>query len=165
MNVNDQTELPIEFAQRALQDAVSSTSLLQGATSSGLSASYSPASGPIFGILKTMKEEFESNLSQAQKDEAKAVADYKALVKAKTAGIASGKAKLDSLEEEHAGNTKALSDAKEDLDITRKQRSADVKFLQNLKLTCQNLDREFEQRSKTRGEETKAVAEALSIIT
>merc|ERR1719326_2678158 len=32
--------------------------------------SYAPQSGAIFGILKQMKETFEANLSQAQKDEA-----------------------------------------------------------------------------------------------
>merc|ERR1712166_1659471 len=46
-----------------------------------------------------------------------------------------------------------------------KQRSADVKFLRNLRVTCQNLDREWELRCKTRGQEMVAVSEALSIIT
>ena len=37
-----------------------------GLTNSG---SYTPASGQIFGILNQMKDEFEANLSQMQKDE------------------------------------------------------------------------------------------------
>merc|ERR1712182_66656 len=43
--------------------------------------SYAPASGQIYGILKQMKETFESNLSQSQKDELanqKAYEDLKA---------------------------------------------------------------------------------------
>merc|ERR1719160_1678068 len=45
--------------------------------------SYQPASGQIFGILKQMKEEFESNLSTEQKTEQQAVSDFKELKKAK----------------------------------------------------------------------------------
>merc|ERR1712107_374647 len=47
---------------------------------------------------------------------------------------------------------------------TRDQRTADVEFLQNLKLTCNGLDKQWEERSKTRAEETRAVAEALAIL-
>merc|ERR1719201_2061142 len=38
--------------------------------------SYAPQSGQIFGILNQMKEDFEVNLSEAQKSEAKAKAEY-----------------------------------------------------------------------------------------
>jgi len=68
------------------------------------------------------------------------------------------------MQSEDAANAKALSDAKEDLELTRKQRSADVEFLRNLRVTCQNLDREWEARSKTRSQEILAVSEALEII-
>ena len=34
----------------------------------------------------------------------------------------------------------------------------------NLKETCQMTDQEFEERTKTRAEETKAVSEALAIL-
>merc|ERR1719478_909247 len=40
----------------------------------------------------------------------------------------------------------------------------DQKFLLNLKETCQMTDQEFEERTKTRAEETKAVSEALAIL-
>jgi len=49
--------------------------------------------------------------------------------------------------------------------MTREQRSKDVEFLRNLKLTCMDLDEQWGQRSKTRGAETKAVSEAISVIT
>merc|ERR1719194_284499 len=38
--------------------------------------SYAPASGQIFGILKQMKETFETNLAEAQKEESQSVADF-----------------------------------------------------------------------------------------
>merc|ERR1719398_648356 len=95
----------------------------------------------------------------------KAVSDFKALAAAKTSQIAAGKDKLDEIEGEHADNQKALSDAKENLEMTRDQRSKDVEFLRNLKLTCMDLDKQWAERSATRGAETKAVSEAISVIT
>merc|ERR1719261_1482087 len=112
-----------------------------------------------------MKEEFEANLSQEQKDEAKAAADFEATSKAKSEQIATGKEKLDATEGANADNQKALSDAKENLELTREQRSKDVEFLQNLQTTCMDLDQQWATRSKTRSMETQAVSEALKIIT
>merc|ERR1719160_860920 len=63
-----------------------------GLTNSG---SYTPQSGQIFGILNQMKDEFEANLSQAQKDEMQAAADFAELKTAKMAQIAAAKEKLD----------------------------------------------------------------------
>merc|ERR1719265_3114864 len=79
--------------------------------------------------------------------------------------IETAKEKLDSLEGGSADNQKALSDAKETLELTREQRSKDVEFLQNLKTTCMGLDQQWATRSKTRSQETAAVSEAISIIT
>merc|ERR1719284_608768 len=156
--------VPLEYAQRELSKAATTSgpAFLQAAPSGG---SYSSQSGAIFGILTTMKEEFEANLSQEQKDEQKAQADFDAMSAAKKEQIASGKEKLDALEAANADNQKALSDAKENLELTREQRSKDVEFLRNLKTTCMDLDKQWAIRSKTRSMETQAVAEALKIIT
>jgi len=160
-------ELPVEFAQRVLAQSASQPSgpgFLQSPTGVRVALTQGPSDG-IFGILSQMLADMEKGLSQSQKDEIKAKEDFEALQTEKSACIDEGKAKLDAMEAEDAGNAKALSDAKEDLELTRKQRSADVKFLRNLRVTCQNLDREWEQRSKTRSQEMVAVSEALSIIT
>merc|ERR1719486_883178 len=84
---------------------------------------------------------------------------------AKSEQVAVAKEKLDTMEGEHAENVKALSDAKENLELSRKQRTADVEFLRNLNLTCQGLDKQWELRSKTRSEEILAVSETLTILT
>lgn len=131
----------------------------------GTYASYSSQSTGIFGILEEMREEFESNLSQAQKDEMKARADFEALSASKAAQITSGQAKLDELENSFAGNQKALADAQEDFALTRQQRTIDVKFLSDLRLTCQSIDKEWAERSSTRAEELKAVTETIAILT
>jgi len=130
-----------------------------------LSASYSTRSDGIYGILTQMLEEFESQLSTEQKEEMAAGESHAEMAKAKKEQIALGKEKLDEMEAAHADNIKALSDAKENYELTRKQRSADVEFLRNLKLTCNDLDAQWEKRSKTRAAETVAVAETIAILT
>merc|ERR1719387_1064581 len=57
---------------------------------------YDPASGPIFGILKGMKESFEQNLATSQKDEEAAVKQFADLKKSKTQEIAAGEDLIDT---------------------------------------------------------------------
>lgn len=167
-----QEALPLKFAQRTLELAVrqqqstrKAGGFLQAEETQPLYESYSSRSNAIFGVLTQMLDEFQKDLSVAQKDELQAIADFKAVAAAKKKAITVGKEKLDALQGESAENSKALSDAKENLQIAREQRSADVEFLRNLRVTCQNLEQEWSVRSKTRAEETAAVAEALAIIT
>merc|ERR1719264_1220516 len=115
--------------------------------------------------MTQMLEEFESQLSTSQKEEMKAAEDAAAVAAAKKEQIAVAKEKLDDLEGEHSANIKALSDAKEDLGLTREQRSKDVEFLRNLKVTCGDLDTQWERRSATRSAEITAVADTLAILT
>jgi hypothetical protein len=173
LNVFDENDsdsaagLPLELAEKVLANSAKSVTkptFLQ----SGLAptaGSYSTQSSTIYGILTTMKEEFEANLATDEKEEVQSKEDFDAMAKAKTEQIAVAKEKLDTLEAANADNQKALSDAKENLELCRDQRSKDVEFLQNLKVTCMDLDKQWELRSKTRSEETLAVSEALKIIT
>merc|ERR1719482_728122 len=126
--------------------------------------SYAPASGQIFGILKQMKETFESNLSQSQKDELAAQDAFSQLKSAKLAEIAAGKKQLDNKQVELADTDEANAQAKEDLADTRNALSADQKFLLDLKEKCRITDQEFEARQKARGEEISAVSEAIAIL-
>merc|ERR1719197_883549 len=103
--------------------------------------------------------------SMPRSEEADAAQTYKEMVEAKTAELEALKEKLDMMQDEYYTNKKGLIDAKEDLELTRAQVKADKEFLQNLLLQCQELDHQWETRSKTRTEELKAVAEAIAIIT
>lgn len=158
--------LPVDLAQRMLEREAKEAKASSFVQAVGAGpASYAPQSSQIFGILKQMQDEFEANLSQAQKDEMKAVAEFKDLSSSMSAQIAAGKSKLDSIEADYAANAKALADAEEDYELSTGKRASDVEFLRNLKLTCQDLDRQWAERSKTRGEEITAVGEALTILT
>merc|ERR1719328_894418 len=106
--------------------------------------SYAPQSGEIFGILKQMKETFESNLSESQKEEMANQKAYEDLKAAKEAEIAAGQAQIDTKTQELADTDEKLAQAKEDIEDTRNALAADEKFLMMLKEKCQMTDKERE---------------------
>merc|ERR1719185_26538 len=126
--------------------------------------SYAPQSGAIFGILKQMKETFETNLENSQKEEMQSQTAYEDLKATKEEEIQAGSDQKDTKTQELADTDEKLAQAKQDLEDTRNSLGADQKFLMNLKETCQMTDQEFEERTKTRAEEMKAVSEALAIL-
>mmetsp|Transcript_162001 Transcript_162001/g.295824 ORF Transcript_162001/g.295824 Transcript_162001/m.295824 type:complete len:746 (-) Transcript_162001:55-2292(-) len=173
LDINGAEEaLPVEFAERTLARSVAMTqpsalkgAFMQDSEKMPVYKSYAARSSTIFGLLKEMKEEFEATLSSSQKAELQAQADFAALASSKSAEIEAGKAKLDDMETNYAENEKSLSDAREDLEVTSSQRSADVKFLQNVKLECQSIDRDWAARSKGRSAEITAISETIAILT
>jgi len=126
---------------------------------------YAAQSGEIFGILKQMKETFESNLSDAGKAEIAAQKSFQAMKEAKTAEINAGKKQIENKSQELADTDEAHAQAKEDLTDTNNSLSADQKFLIELKKKCANTDKEWDSRRKTRTDEIAAVGEAISILT
>merc|ERR1719271_1721188 len=126
--------------------------------------SYNSQSGAIFGILKQMKEEFESNLSEAQKTEQQGQSDYDQLKAAKEAEISAGVSKSKQHVQTLAATKESLADAKENLASTREALSADTQFLQDLKLRCNDMNAEFAERQKVRSQEIAAVSEAIKIL-
>jgi len=126
--------------------------------------SYAPQSGAIFGILKQMKETFETNLSQAQKDELASQKAFNQLKAAKEEQIQDGQAQVDSKTQELAETDERLAQAKQDIEDTRNSLSADEKFLMDLKEKCQMTDKEWEERQKTRSLEMEACSKALAVL-
>merc|ERR1719353_816001 len=111
--------------------------------------SYAPQSGEIFGILKQMKETFETNLSSSQKEEMANQKAYEDLKAAKEAEIAAGQEQIDSKTQELADTDEALAQSKEDIEDTKASLAADEQFLMMLKEKCAMTDKEWEERQKT----------------
>merc|ERR1719145_271680 len=126
--------------------------------------SYAPQSGEIFGILKQMKETFETNLSSSQKEEMANQKAYEDLKAAKEAEIAAGQEQIDTKTQELATTDEKNAQAKEDLEDTKKTLSADEEFLMMLKEKCASTDAEWEQRQKTRQLEMEACSKALAVL-
>jgi len=125
---------------------------------------YTPASGQIFGVLKQMKETFEKNLSESQKQEMRSQQAFEELKAAKEAQIAAAKKQIEKKTQEIAIVDEKLANDKQDIEDTRNSLSADQKFLMNLKQQCQLTDAEWEARQKERQAEMAAVSKALAVL-
>jgi len=126
--------------------------------------SYAPQSGEIFGILKQMKESFETNLSDSQKEEMANQKAYEDLKKAKNDEIKAGQDQIDKKTQELASTDEKLAESKESLEDTKTSLSADEEFLMMLKEKCSNTDAEWEERQKTRQLEMEACSKALAVL-
>eukprot|EP00397_Hematodinium_sp_SG-2012_P017423 GEMP01017815.1.p1 GENE.GEMP01017815.1~~GEMP01017815.1.p1 ORF type:complete len:664 (+),score=204.81 GEMP01017815.1:243-2234(+) len=126
--------------------------------------SYNSQSGQIFGILKNMRENFQQNLSEAQKEEQQRQSFFEELKASKEEEIAAGNAQIDKKTQQKADADNDNSEAKQQLEDTRNSLSADEQFLMNLKEKCAMTDKEWERRQKTRQEEIAAVGKALEIL-
>jgi len=127
-------------------------------------ASYAPQSGEIFGILNQMKESFEQNLAETQKDEAANVAAFQQLKAAKEDEIVAGQEQAETKVQELADTDEKLAQSKEDLDDTRASLTEDEAFLMMLKEKCSSTDAEWEERQKTRQLEMEACSKALAVL-
>lgn len=126
--------------------------------------SYAPQSGQIFGVLEQMREDFDKDLSDAQKKELKDAADFKALKAAKEEEIAAGRALVAELDGNIADLRAKHASAFKELEDTQAQLALDRTFLANLKQKCSETDAEFEQRVKDRLTEIAAVDDTIKIL-
>jgi len=114
--------------------------------------------------LRQMRESFEANLAQSQKDENNAQKAYDDLKAAKEEEIAAGQAQIDAKTDELANTDEKNAQAKQDIIDTKASLAADEEFLAMLKEKCAMTDGEWEQRQKTRALEMEACSKALAIL-
>merc|ERR1719473_2250461 len=126
--------------------------------------SYNSRSGDIFGLLRQMKETFETSLSAERSEEATAVSDFEALSASKNKEISARKEQVMDKTAALSAAKEELAHSKHELARTRDQLSADEKFLVDLGDRCANADTEYQERMKMRSTETAAVSEALAIV-
>jgi len=128
------------------------------------SEKYAPQSGEIFGILEQMKESFEANLSELQKEEAANIKAFGELKVAKTEEMTAGQDQIDAKTQELADAQEKLAQNGEDLEDTKKTLAEDEAFLAMLKEKCSSTDAEWEERTKTRQLEMEACSKALAVL-
>merc|ERR1719506_456781 len=151
-------------SQKSFADEI--VAFVQGGGESPTSGagSYAPASGQIFGILKQMKEEFETSLAEAQENEKKSQVAYEELKAAKEAEIAAAQQQVKTKTQELATAEEKKAQAEQDKVDTMASLDADQKYLVNLKEKCALTDKEFEERLKTRQLEMQAVSKAMAVL-
>lgn len=121
-------------------------------------------SSQIFGVLKQMKEGFETNLAASQKEEMKAQGEYEDVKKGKQEEIAAGTAQIDTKTNELADSDEKNAQSKKLLAETRDTLAADTEFLGKLKEQCVIFEKQMEERTKTRQLEIQAVSKAAAFL-
>merc|ERR1719428_2603627 len=139
-------------------------SLLQQPPPGGAS-NYEPQSGAIFGVLKQMKETFETNMEEGKREEAESSAQYEELKSTKETQLNAAKEKISTKTQELAKARETAANDKEDLDDTQATLAADTEFLGKLREQCAAIDKQWEERSKMRSDEIAAVGETINILT
>merc|ERR1719393_668903 len=94
---------------------------IEGGGAAAGAKSYNSRSGAIFGILQQMMEEFGKDLSNAQKEELRAMISFQNLKSAKQQEIDAATKLLNQKSEELAKATQDDAQAKEDLEDTKTQ--------------------------------------------
>lgn len=122
-------------------------------------------SAEIFGVLKNMKEEFETTQKEGAADEEKAQADFNALKSSKVREIKAGEDQISTKTVEQAQAEESNAQAKTDHEDTSAQLEADTAFLNNLKAQCKNFEQDYQERLKHRTEEISAVQETIEMLT
>merc|ERR1719311_1784882 len=126
--------------------------------------SYNSRSGAIFGVLGSMKDTFTADLAQARKDENLAISDYEGLAAAKNDEISAAKKMTVDKTQELATTNEDLANAKHDKELTIKQLNTDEAFLLDLADKCAEESAAYDNRTKERSIEIKAVGEAIAIL-
>jgi len=126
--------------------------------------SYTPQSGQITGILKQMTDTMVANLKDATAIEEGGIKDFDALVAAKTKEIDACTAAIEEKTSRIGELGVSIVNMKEDLDDTAKALIEDKKFLQDLDKNCATKQAEWDEISKMRAEEMKAIAETIKLL-
>jgi len=127
--------------------------------------SYAPQSGQVFGILKQMRENFETNLAEAQEEERHKAAAFAEMKGAKLAEIAEQGETVETKTGQLADAKLDLVASKRDQRDTHASQSADMKFQIEMTKKCTESEAEWDRRRKLRVEEIAAVSEAITILT
>merc|ERR1719281_1146009 len=121
-------------------------------------------SGEIFGVLKQMKEGFETNLGASQAEEMKAQSEYEGVKAGKEKEMAAGQAQIDTKTGELADTDEKNALSKKQLAETQATLAADTEFLGKLKEQCKIFNDEYAERTATRQLEITAVGKALAFL-
>merc|ERR1719224_72721 len=114
-------------------------------------------SAEIFGVLKQMKEGFETNLAASQAEEMKAQSEYEGVKAGKEKEIAAGQSQIDTKTGELADTDSKNVESKKMLAETSATLAADTEFLGKLKEQCALFAKEYAERTSTRQLEITAV--------
>merc|ERR1719473_282903 len=124
----------------------------------------SAGSGEILGILKQMKEEMESNLAGAEKDEAAAVEGFASLKSSKETEIEVATEAIETKTGRSGELAVSVVQTKDALEDATEEIANAGKYAEQLAAQCAEKEKEMAVRAKARAEEIAAIGEAIGIL-
>jgi len=127
-------------------------------------ASYSPSSGSISGILKTMNDEMSKSLASCTSEEESAIASFEQLVAAKNKEVQALTQEIEVKLVRTGELGVEIVQMKNDLTDTEAGLLDDQKFLADMEKDCDSKAGEWAIIVKTRQEELLALADTIKIL-
>jgi chromosome segregation ATPase len=127
-------------------------------------AVYKGHSGGIIETLQGLLDKAEGQLSDARHTETASLHNFELLKQSLEDGIKFANKDMDEAKSASAASGEAKAAAEGDLAVTAKDLAEDVKSLADLHHECMTGATEFEEGTKSRGEELAALAEAKRVI-
>lgn len=128
------------------------------------SASYSPSSGEVLGILKQMKDDMAKSLEEAVNADAVAVGGFADLKAAKDQEIELASESIEAKEKKTGELAVSVAQSMDALGDTTDEKADSSKMLTTLVDTCDSKKLEFQARLKLRTDEIAAISEAVGIL-
>ncbi|CAE7329144.1 unnamed protein product [Symbiodinium microadriaticum] len=133
----------------------------------------------VVGVLTGLKDDFSQELTQLEADEATSLKQYEELAAAKSAEIKAGTKQIEAKKEERAATNEEPPNflgvicvykstghvaIRTEIKDTEGVLGSDLSFVGEVKKQCAEMDAEWDERQKTRGEEAEAISKAIEIL-
>jgi len=126
--------------------------------------SYVPQSGQIVGILKTLKDEMEKDLSDATSAENSSISSYDGLMAAKKKEINSLTKQIESKSMRIGELGVRIAQEENDLEDTQEALAEDKKFLADLDKNCELKKKEWAAYKEVEAQELVALADTIKVL-
>merc|ERR1719199_1450267 len=127
-------------------------------------AAYEFQSGGVIDMLENLKEKFEDELRDLEKEEMNAEHAYELMSVDLKASIKQADAEMNAKAKIKSEKEEAAAEAKGDLADTTSMQKEDSTYLSELGAQCTQKSADFESRQQLRAEELEAIEKAIEIL-
>merc|ERR1719230_1224643 len=127
-------------------------------------AVYENQSGGIMDVMNDLLEKSQAELDKARNTETANIQNFQMLKQSLEDEIKFANKEKDEAHKSKAGSEETKAGAEGDLDVTSKDLAEDIKELAGLHHNCMTRAQEYEDETKSQGEELAALAKAKQII-
>eukprot|EP00930_Biecheleria_cincta_P050057 TRINITY_DN3523_c0_g1_i2.p1 TRINITY_DN3523_c0_g1~~TRINITY_DN3523_c0_g1_i2.p1 ORF type:complete len:711 (-),score=226.59 TRINITY_DN3523_c0_g1_i2:91-2187(-) len=120
--------------------------------------------GAVYGILRTMADDFSEDLQKEVDEEKANKQSHEELMTAKTKELNANAAEISSKTKAKTDSQQTLAKSKQSLKVTKKSLAEDIKFQAAVEKRCSGNDMQYEVRMQDRAEEMEAVSKTVEVL-